>query len=561
MRLYVSLLSLLLGTAAAGLLVGCATPVAPSGGPADTVPPTLLGSLPASGTTRVTDRVLALQFSERLDAASAPRAVRVTPEADGAVPPRVTVRGNSLVIELPALREATTYVVTVGTDLADARRVRLAAPVTVAFSTGDTIDAGQIEGTVREPVAGAPVGGLAVWAYATSTRPGDPTVADSATDVRQRAPDYRTETGTDGRFRLAYLRPGPYRLLAVADANRNGRADAGEAFALPPRAAVEADTVLRGAVDLFVTTADTTAPSVRAVRAVSDRRLAIRFSEAVVLRAEAGGWTALDSVSGETLPLRPYQPVASEVHLLASRSLPATTRLRLTLAGAVADSAGNALVPFERTVPTAEARPDTAVARLVAFVPRAPRDSVQALAPGEWPGARFTLPPDTAAVGLQTADGRTLDARRVSTDGLTLRLVPLSPLPDGAELTVAVAAPDTVRTARYRLGGADDTGGIVGTVPDAPAGARVVVEATRVGGRETQSVAAGPDGRFAFSHLPPGRYRLRLWTDRDGDGRWSGGRVAPFERPEPLLLVAEPVAVRARWDTEVEPERLAFPSR
>jgi hypothetical protein len=44
--------------------------------------------------------------------------------------------------------------------------------------------------------------------------------------------------------------------------------------------------------------------------------------------------------------------------------------------------------------------------------------------------------------------------------------------------------------------------------------------------------------------------------DRDGDGAWDGGRLAPYAPPEPLRWLPEPVRVRARWETEVEPVRI-----
>ncbi len=531
---------------------GCATPVAPSGGPPDTTPPSLVASLPAAGATRVADGTVRLTFSERLAAASAARAVTVTPSGDA--PPRVRVDGRDVVVELPALRDSTTYVVTVGTDLADARNVRLTAPLTLAFATGDRLDAGQIAGLVRTPTAGAPAAGLAVWAYAavdTTARP-DPSAV---------APDYRSETGADGRFRLGFLRPGLYRVVAVADDNRSGRAELGDSFAVTPSPWVRADTSADATpLALFVARVDTTAPAVRSVRALTNRRLAVRFSEAVVLRADAGGWTAEDSLSGATLPLRPYQTGPTEIAAVAMAPLPADARLRLASRDAVADSSGNALAPFVRSVATAGASPDTLTARVAAWVPAAPADSVRTLAAGAWPGARFTVPPDSSALRLLDAGGATIATRAESDDGVTVRLVPLAAVAEGTVLTLRVGDGAAAPSRRYRIAEASETGGIVGTVPGVEGeAAQIVVEATRVGGREAVTVDAGADGRFAFERLAPGRYRLRLWADRDGDGRWSGGRLAPYVAPEPLVLVAEPVAVRARWETEVEPERLALP--
>ncbi|MEM0963015.1 MAG: Ig-like domain-containing protein, partial [Bacteroidota bacterium] len=145
------------------VLAACATPVAPTGGPVDTTPPSLVEVSPADGTTNVSDPTVVLTFSERLSSRSG-SAVTVTPAGD--VPVEVSIRGRDITLRIPELRDSTTYVVTVGTELQDQRNVALRSPITVAFSTGDEIDAGRLSGLIRDPRTGQGVGSMAVWAYA-----------------------------------------------------------------------------------------------------------------------------------------------------------------------------------------------------------------------------------------------------------------------------------------------------------------------------------------------------------------------------------------------------------
>ncbi len=552
MRRSVVLLAAAGGLVAGCLVAGCATPVAPTGGPVDATAPALVGSLPEAGAVRVSGRTVALTFSERIDPASAARAVRVTPES---APPTVRVSAATVTVELPPLREATTYVVTVGTDLADTRGVRLAAPITVAFSTGDALDSGRIDGLVRDPDTGRPAGGLAVWAYLTP----DSLAADSLPDPRRRAPDYRTETAADGRFRLDYLRDAAAFVVAVEDANRNGRADDGEAFAVPPVPRVRpvrpdslaADSATVSTVgprldSLWLARADTTAPAVRALRAATARRLVLRLSERVRL-SHTRGWTAVDSLTGAAVPLRPWRVSPSELALVSDGPLPAAGRLRLADASAAADSSGLALAPFERPFTAGAARADTSVARPVGWVPSAVPDSVRTLRSGEWPAARFSAPPDTASLALVGPDGAVLPSRVETEDGVTLRLVPLAPPPAGTPFALRVIVADSAAARRFRVPSADETGGIVGAAPWPGA----VVEARPADGGPTLTTRAGADGRFALAGLVAGRYSVRAFLDTDGDGRWSGGRLAPYTPPEPLARLAEPAAVRARWDADV----------
>lgn len=518
-------------------LAACATPVAPTGGPPDTTPPTLVETSPADGAVTVTERTVRLTFSERLDPASA-SAVEVIPEAD--TPPEVRVRAQALEITLPELRDSTTYVVTVGTELRDQRRVALQAPITVAFATGPTIDRGRIAGAVRDPEAGTGRAGLKVWAYALSDTTALP-------DVQTAAPDYRTETASDGAFRLDYLRPGRYFVAAVADRNRNARVDAGEAFAAPPAPALAAgdSTAPSPDVRLWVTALDTIPPEARRIQTLSDRRFGVRFSEAVRLLDPDAPLTLADSASGQAVGATLYQPPGDPfvVFLEAASALPPTRHL-VTYPGetdpSLADSAGTAPLPFSLAFAPSE-RPDTTRSRFVGFVPEA--DSVAALAPGERPGLRFTVPP--ADIGARVDGGDTL--RFETSDGVTYR-VETDGLPSAFALSVREG--DSTYTQRFARLGDDDTGAIVGRVEADSVVA--YVEVRPEAGGDPRTALVGEDGAFAVRGLPPGEYRIRVVGDRNENGRWDGGRLVPYAPPEPLRILSEAVTVRARWDTEVD---------
>ncbi len=554
-------LPLLLVLLAALVAGACATPIAPSGGPADTTAPTLTASDPPDGSTNVTQRTLRLTFSERL-APAAGAAVTVTPTAE--TPPEVAVRGRVLEVTLPPLRDSTTYVVTVGTALADQRGVSLPAPITLALATGDAIDRGRIEGVVRDPIGGAGVGGLAVWAYA---------LADSAAapDPAAVAPDYRTETGADGAFRLEYLRLGRYAVVAVQDQNRNARADDGERYAVSPtpslRARADSGAVVPGAVapgaagpgaapaTFWATSRDDTPPVAQRVRPVSDRRFAVRFSEPVTVRdarALAASLTVADSASGAPVAVTWYQPAGSAFEVSGQSERPLPPALAVTYAPgtppALADSAGLAPLAFRLTT-ALPARADTVAARFDAFVPAAP-DSV-VLAGGSRPAVRFSSPPGGLLDRVRVqAGGEPLAVVFETVDGVTFRPDSAVALP--RQFTITVPVGDSTRSQRYVVPGERDLGAIVGRVEaDGP----VVVEARPATGDPVQ-VSAEADGSFVADGLLPGPYTLRLWVDRDGDGRWSGGQPSPYVAPEPLVLLPEPVQVRARWETEIDPVTL-----
>jgi hypothetical protein len=296
----------LMVTAIALLLVaGCATPAMPTGGPPDRTPPELVLSEPAAGSVNVRSDRLLVEFSKPVDRASLSRALAIAPDFER--PPEVIVRGRRAEIRFPeALRENTTYVITIGTELRDLRNNRLAGPITLAFSTGPQVDDGQIAGWVRDPETGRGVGSISIFAYRLSSPD------DAPPDPREVRPHYRTETDRQGSFRLAYLRDAPFYVVAVDDRNRNRRADPGEAFAAPLRPAVQPATAGDGqppVVPLYVTRVDTLAPELVRVRPRSNRRFAVRFSEPIVMdEADTGAFVLTDLASQRAVAIEATLP-------------------------------------------------------------------------------------------------------------------------------------------------------------------------------------------------------------------------------------------------------------
>src|SRR5690554_1598233 len=173
------------------LVAGCATPVPPSGGPPDTTPPEVVATEPETGSVNVEGRTVRIEFSEWVNERSFENALVVTPEPAGRL--SFTWRRRSVEVTFPEpFRPNTTYVLTIGTEFRDFGGTRLTSPVTIAFSTGPTINQGRISGRVLEPQEGLPVEGIDVYAY------DGPPAASSPPTTLPDAPAYRTQTGSDG---------------------------------------------------------------------------------------------------------------------------------------------------------------------------------------------------------------------------------------------------------------------------------------------------------------------------------------------------------------------------
>jgi len=610
----------ILGVVAA-LLVSCANPQAPSGGPRDSTPPSVVQTRPVRDTVNVsTDtEALRIEFSEYVERSTLSQSLSITPTFERR--PQFNWDGQAVEIQFPsALRDSTTYIFTFGTALSDVRGVSVESPITIAFSTGPRINRGQIEGRVVNGRRGTLQQGMDVFAYALP--PGAETVRPLPD-----APSYRTQTGEDGRFSFDYMREAPYYVLALRDNNRNRQPDPQEPFAVPPRLSIRADSgAATVPVPWLLTRRDTTAPRLQEVRPVSQQRLRLRFDEPVRLGTRgATTWVPRDSATGALVGVRGVYRAPDRPNAVVVRTAPMPdTRHVLPLRrGAVVDTLGRPLGPDTARF-RAATRTDTLRTRFRGFAPTGlGRDSTgtRPLLPGVQPGVRFNQAPDSAALreGIQVRDttGASQAFSFATDNGTTYRLRVDPSLAPGQVVDVAVAGdgfarPDTTVRRRFRRVTDRVLGELAGRVrvvdttrggrgggergqPDttvrrsAPSGeanpadsltapvdssgvgreppdsvryeGTVVVELTAAESSipvEPRRLTTSSGRPFEFAELPDGQYRFRAYLDRNDNGRWDGGRIQPYVPAEPVTWLEEPVEARPRWTTEL-PAPLRIP--
>lgn len=612
------LLLLLIGGIAV-TLGACANPVAPSGGPRDETPPSIVETRPVRDTVNVsTDtRTVTLTFSEYVERSTLPQALSITPQFDQRI--RFDWSGRSVEVELPSqLRDSTTYLFTIDTNLSDAHGVSLDNPITVAFATGPRINQGQIQGRVVKPKQGTPQPQVDVYAYALA-----PGATTPPTPLPER-PAYRTQTGEDGTFTFEYLREQRYYVVALTDNNRNRRPDPAEPFAVPPRLALQADSSTSAVpVPWLLTRADTLAPRLQRVQPLSRQRLRLSFSEPVRLGTRRpGAWPLRDSTSGAPVPVRAVyrSPDRANAVILRTDTME-TRRHALPLTSAlVTDTLGQALVPDTARFQAVE-QPDTTQTRFQGFVPeRGAPDSadIYSLLPPQQPGVRFNQAPDSATLqrvlALADTTGRSRSYTLETDDGRTYRFRADPPLQPGGvvDLTVdlrPIAEADTTYERRFRRVTSRALGALEGralladtlragaapvTVRRLPTSIRerradtldvalpdtgrvdsvltarrdslyragpIVVELIPTESSiplDPRSLTVPPESTFVFRELPEGTFRFRAFLDRNRNGRWDGGRIHNYVPAEPVTWSTETVDARPRW-TNVIPAPLRIP--
>ncbi len=573
-----SLRTIALTCAAAVTFASCAVPVAPTGGPADARPPEILTTAPAEGTTSYSGTRLKITFSEYVNEASFARAFSISPELDQ--PVEISWRRRTVTIQIRSpLRENTTYRVTVDKSLRDANGVTLLQPIVFAFSTGPEINKARLVGIVRRGATGDGAGDMDIFAYAAS--------ADSLeTSTLPARPLYRTQTNTRGEFELTYLAAGDYFIVGVSDRNANRVADDGEWVGIPDHPAATASVASPDSLILTAFLLDETPPEIRRTRALSSTRVEVRYSEPVVLGGSPGlsalsalsappttGWILSDSSGTRRLDVeRVYISAADPSTVVletAAHELASTARTLRLITDAVSDSAANAAL-IDTVYFAASPAVDTTAARLLDVTPTGqPSDSVATLTASEWPLVALSAPRspvDWLQVRWRSDDGslrglpfesRTRDGRSyIIVPELTDPTKPFALIVDRRALD-PTSTGDTTSTYWFRKLRAGELGGLIVYVTAGSDVATVEYFEEDDGGAVTAT--RSDDIVYTATGLRPGRYGVRAFVDRDGDARWTPGRIRPYRVGEPITWVADSIEVRSRFDT-VLPDTLRIPT-
>ncbi|RIK58653.1 hypothetical protein DCC62_29275 [candidate division KSB1 bacterium] len=544
------------------LFFNCAKTGSPPGGPVDDIPPRILSTAPESNATRVSRATrLSFTFTEPLNRKSFEDAIFITPnparsEDDAEL--QFKWRGKTVDVILPdSLREQRTYVVTVGTGVRDRRGVNMKESFALAFSTGDTLDRGEIKGRIFDEKAA----GLLVMAYIL-TEGQEPNPAKIAAD-------YYTQVGEAKTFSLSYLAPGRYRVFALQDRDGDRLYTRGDELIGIATNDVIIDQNYRNnqALRFRLMQEDTLAPGLSAVTAISANQIEWRFDEAV--SPHSSKWmNRLKIFEKETQ--RPLPVFAAYPHPLNGaqilaltapmQAMPyfATADSLLDDAGLMIDSARGA-IDFEGA-----AQPDTIRPRLVKI---SIADSTRDLSL-DAPIVLFfseMMKTDSAFSPLVVQD--TSGARAAGAaewvNPLQFRFSPQPNWKSRCRYEIKINADslfdwngnalfDTTRQITFWTLNADTLASISGAIADADstAGGLIHLKARQFDGKIEYSTTASAPGGYSFPGILPGLYEISGFRDANHNGRFDAGMPFPFAPAERYHVWPDTIKVRSRWPNE-----------
>ena len=538
----------------------CAIQVPPTGGPEDTTPPVVVRTFPEPSAVNVPrDTYVEFEFSEKIDRDTFPGALFVSPEPRGKL--KLKFRGRKVQIRFPdLLLPDRTYVLTLGTDLKDNHGVALANAYTLAFSTGDSLDHGEIRGRVFDPKPK----GVKIWAFILPD-----SGANGLADPRKGKGDYVTQTGDQGEFRFRFLSRGWYRLFAVRDQGKNDVYDPVE----DDLGLAAKDVVLRSpdqmqaTMNFILFKEDTTRPTMLSASMLHRSQIEVRFDEAVV-PAKApleAHFRLLDLDSRDTLSVLKAARFAldARVFYLVTQPVDRARRIRVSALN-FADSSGNAL-------DTAYAYYDISAVTVTDTVP--PKLVRMRLEPGathvdletdirfyfsEW----MQVPDSATGIRIETADSVEWRGTLTWVNPFELRFQPEKPWQSRTRYRIRVQASafrdlagnalvDTVQERRFTTIDKDTLAAISGRLQFRPALRDTVPIYLRakqvVGGGKTYTLRLNRPGTYHFDAVLPGVYLIDGYLDRNRNGRHDLGTLDPYVPAEFFFFYSDSIKVRSKW--------------
>jgi len=548
------------------LLINCATRKGPSGGPVDRIPPQVIKTIPAKDSLFVPDYLsqIDIVFSERMEQSSLSRNVFISPPLEFEVSWRNWEEAQIKLNE-PLVADQT-YVISIASGVQDLRKNSMATSYQFAFSTGSALDRNSINGKVHGLSKDNAVKMFAFLLDSLATFHPD-----------SLKPMYITKSGKDGIYRLAYMKDGRYRVLAVEDQNNNLLLDADfEQFGIPTQD-VSLDSLQSefSGLDFVLTKNDTMPPQLLGVRPVYRDLIEVRLTEPII-GDSIQGLIIRDSLSNQILPIYAIQTDKEFDNILnVLTSDPDTNSTYQLLISSIVDSAFNkndTLPSFYYYPKTAE---DTITFRLLKHVPQ---DSSLNIHPTDIIQLEFSTPISADSLRkyhvLKNVLGNKVAGAWKLKSLNEAQFIPDQPLrPDSAYFSMihtdslkdlrGKTLADSVISHYFKIVSSRELGEVSGSIQfehETEAAAILLLKplAKKQKNFEMDSDASS---NFRQEMVPDGKYLLEGWLDEDLNGRHNAGTVFPFQFAEPFTTSMDTVIVRKRWETENILFRLPVPER
>lgn len=517
--------------AALALLAGCANPIAPTGGPRDEVPPSLLAAESTPGEqVRFRPDAIYLTFDEWVKVQDPYKQIVISPPLQHRF--EVSIRKRTVIIafdEREQLRDDATYVINFGTAIKDLTEGNAAKDLRFVFSTGDQIDSLSVAGRVVDAYTAEPVENALFVLYENT--------ADSV--VRKERPFYFGITNKQGQFSISNIKAGQFKIAALLDA------DANYLYNQPTESFAFSDSLLSIGPE----------PTDSLIMRLSVKPVPLR-----ILSADTSAYGRCKLVFNQPPPenlslltdslTTPLYTDRVGDSLFIWKKADSSWQLRVQLTAARTDTL-QIFSPAKGVAPAPEAEPVLTNYRHNPGLPfrlnytlpivRFDSSQVRLLADSTLEESPFSL-----SVGPDKV--RTLEIRASWRDNVPYQL---QLLPGAVSSPFGTSNTDTL-TISFTTDSRKNFGNLFLEFNDYDPDQQFIAIIKKKGGAESgRFVLRGEKSyRRSLPSLSPGVYELELIQDRNGNGRWDGGDYDAGVQPERVRITSLE-QLRANWDLEV----------
>ena len=530
----------------------------PPGGPVDTTPPEVVEIVPNAGTINIaTHTKIAVLFSEQMNRKTVEDAIFISPLPSEQV--FYKWKRKSLKIEFgDTLKKDRTYVLTIGAKSSDLRNNNMKDSFSIAFSTGDHIDEGQIAGHVY---AQSGVEGTLVCAYSL--------IDSMDVDPTKILADYYTQCNQQGGYQLLYVAPGKYRLFAIRDRNGNRKYSRGIdalGVTISDVNLTQAEKFIKE-VNFQLAVEDTIQPIIKSVYAIDQSNIIVRFNEPLAefdeskpqkyfeIVSETSPDMILNILSGYTNALDP-----SNINLTTEKqsaiSYKLTAKNLFDRANNPLDSLANVAV-FEGRI-----EPDT-IRPTIAF--RSIADSSTGLSLDQ--EIRFAFSEAIDQASFENSFVVTESDTNIVTGSFNWKnpadvyFLPDNILksltPYNIYLTIDAiidrsgnSLADSTDTLYFRTLNKDTLSAIGGEIIDRNERASGKIFLTAKSEENSYQIVLDKPGAYRYENILPGIYTINGFRDADSNGVYTYGQAIPFKPAERFFFYPDSIKVRSRWPND-----------
>jgi len=534
------------------LLSNCANQLPPGGGDVDKIPPKITDVYPADGTTNFSDDHIEFDFSEYVVKSSLRDAFFISPSIEGKL--EYSWTGKGVDINFPApLKKNVTYVITIGTDLVDRNnRNRMKESYTLTFATGNKIDKRIISGKVYNDKPD----GVLIFAY---KKDGGKEI-DPMTDK----PEYISQTGVDGSYKIAGLAAGTYRLFAIRDQFKDYLFQPSQdEYSSPSKDTklLESDSAVTG-INFMITKRDTIPPRLLSATMTDRNHIIAEFSKQIdsTIISKNNFYVFDSTAQNKIIPDYVFKGTLkpTEIVLALKTEIPVQNDAFL-FADNLKDEYGNI---FKEDVSrmTISDREDTSKPGIIRTLPG------NRVGNADFINQDFSFyfsdgfDSSVAKTGITFKDtlGNSEKYNIKFLDDGTFTIIPLNPLGTNKDYSIKLDLSkfidlagnhfDTTFVYKFKTISGIDFTGLSGNVLNYNKSENPTLVLQGTGGRKMKyKLKPDDEGSFNFVRIVPGSYRLWLFYDVNANDKYDYGWPFPYKPAEEFFYYGGELNLKARW--------------